>query len=137
MSATVIVPIVEKRGHKVPKGYPFITDSDFESINKTEDVVKILESFGFKEELERSSIKKVRAGKGKLRGRKYKTKVGPLLVVSKPCELQQSAKNIPGVDVRVVSRLNAELLAPGTDYGRITIWTKPALERIAKENLFA
>ena len=44
--------------------------------------------------------------------------------------------DIPGVDVRVVSRISAESLAPGTDYGRLTLWSKSAVEKIAKENLF-
>lgn len=136
MSATVISSLVEKRGHKVPKSYPFIADTPIESLSKTDEVMKLLLSFGLKEELERSSIKKVRAGRGTMRGRKYKTKRGPLLVVSQPCALQKAAKNIPGIDVRVVSRVNTEILAPGTDYGRLTIWTKAAIEKLAKENLF-
>ncbi len=136
MSATVVAQIVEKRGHKVPRNYPFMLDADFEAISKTDELIKILESIGLKEELERTSERKIRAGKGKLRGRKYKTKVGPLIVVSQPCPLQKAAKNIPGVETRVVSRINTELLAPGADYGRLTLWSKGAIERMTKEGLF-
>ncbi len=136
MSATVVSALVEKRGHKVPSAYPFIAETNFESLSKTDEVLKVLLSYGLKDELERSSIKKIRAGKGTMRGRKYKTRVGPLLIVSQPCELQKAAKNIPGVDISVVSRINVDLLAPGTDYGRLTIWTKAAIEKLAKENLF-
>ncbi len=42
-----------------------------------------------------------------------------------------------GIDVVTVSRLNAELLAPGTHPGRLCIFTKSAIEKIEKENLFA
>lgn len=136
MAATIVKAIVEQRGHKVPSTYPFILDSSFEKLSKTSEVFNTLSTLGLKEEFERTSEKKIRAGKGKLRGRKYKSKVGPLIVVSCPCELQKSARNIPGVDVVVVSRVNAELLAPGTDYGRLTLWTQGAIETVAKNNLF-
>ncbi|MFC1755641.1 50S ribosomal protein L4 [Thermoproteota archaeon] len=78
----------------------------------------------------------MRAGKGKLRGRKYKTKKGPLIVVSKECPLVKTADNIPGVEVVEVQNLNANLLAPGTDLGRLTLFTDTAIERLDKEKLF-
>mgnify|MGYP006305624673 CR=1 FL=1 len=137
MSATIIKQLASKRGHKVPENYPFIIDNDIESLSKTKDVLELLKNLGFKEEIERASESKIRAGKGKSRGRKYKTKKSLLLVVSAPCPLQKAAKNIPGVDVSVVRRVNAEILAPGKEYGRATLWTKPAIETIGKEKLFA
>ena len=51
-----------------------------------------MESNNLGKELERAKIKKVRAGKGTRRGRKYKTKVGPLLVFSKVCPALIAAK---------------------------------------------
>ena len=130
--------IVEKRGHKVEKvkELPIVVSDKIEDVKKTKDIEKILSSLGLDEELERVKKKKVRAGKGKMRGRKYKSKVGPLIVVSGKCDLQKSARNIPGVEVRVVSRLNAEALAPGTDYGRLTLWSKSAIEQMKEKQLF-
>jgi large subunit ribosomal protein L4e len=136
MSATMLKDIVQKRGHKVPNNYPFIIDKSFEDLTKTEEVKKILYLLGLNEELERVSERKIRSGKGKMRGRKYKTKIGPLVVVSGPCNLQKAARNIPGIDVRSVKSVNAELLAPGADVGRLTLWTDSAIEKIKKENLF-
>ena len=136
ISATAIPAIVKQRGHKVPAKYPFVLDSKVESLKKTDDVLKVLNGLGLKEELERTSQTKIRAGKGTMRGRKYKSKVGPLIVVSGKCDLQKSARNIPGVEVRVVSRLNAEALAPGTDYGRLTLWSKSAIEQMKEKQLF-
>jgi large subunit ribosomal protein L4e len=136
MSATIIKSFVQERGHKIPSNYPFIIDKSFENLTKTDEVKKILLSFGLKEELERVSERKIRPGKGKMRGRKYKNKVGPLIVVSGPCDLQKAARNIPGVDIRSVRSINAELLAPGADCGRLTLWTDSSIEKIKKENLF-
>lgn len=136
MAASLIKERVEKRGHKVPKNYPFIIETNIENMGKTKDAKRAMETIGLKEELKRAMEIRVRAGKGKLRGRKYKKKTGPLIIVSKNCKLLDSAKNIPGVDVVEVNALNAELLAPGTHIGRLTLWTKSALERLENEKLF-
>lgn len=136
ISATIVSQIVEKRGHKVPQAYPFILDESAEKVAKTDEALEMLNGLGLTQELLRCGVKKVRAGKGKIRGRKYDKKVGPLIVVSGPCELQRAARNIPGVDVRSVSRLDAEALAPGTDYGRLTLWTKAAVEKMEKDSLY-
>jgi len=135
IAATAIKEIVEKRGHKF-KDVPIVVVDDFEKIDKTKEVQKVLESLGLKEELERTKKKTIRPGKGKRRGRKYKKKKGPLLVVSGRCKLLYSGRNIPGIEVSTVKNLNVELLAPGTHAGRLTIWTKSALEKMKEENLF-
>lgn len=136
MSATLNKEIVAQRGHKIPTEYPFIIDNSFEKFAKTKDVEKALLSLGFADEIKRSLIKKIRAGIGKLRGRKYQRKKGILIVVSENCPLNSSAKNVPGVDVVEVKALNAELLAPGALPGRVTLWTEKAIEEIEKNNLF-
>ena len=136
LSAAVDKTIITKRGHKIPENFPVAIDDDFESINKTRDVVAALESIGLKDEIKRCSEKKVRAGKGASRGRKYKKKVGPLVVVSKDCALIKSAVNIPGVEVLIADDLNAASLAPGTAPGRLTLFTKSAIDKIGKEKLF-
>ncbi len=135
LAATCIKEMVEQRGH-TSKHVPIIIESDFETVKTTKAVLNILLKMGLEQELGRASIKKIRPGMGKNRGRKYKTKKGPLIVVSGRCALQQSAKNVPGVDVVSVESLNAELLAPGCMPGRLTIFTDKAIERMAKEKLF-
>ena len=136
IAATVDKNIVEKRGHSVPDNYPFIIENKFEDIDKTKTVESILKKLGLEKELERSSGKTIRAGKGKLRGRKYKSKKGPLFVVSKECRLEKSANNIPGIDIVKVENINAEFLAPGTHPGRLTIFTESAIDKLEKEKLF-
>ncbi len=136
ISATAFPDIVSGRGHKLPKIYPFVAEDKTETLTKTSEVIKALETWGFKEELKRSAVKKVRAGRGKTRGRKHKTRKGVLFVVNENCKLSKSARNIPGVDVVNVKKLNAELLAPGGVPGRSTIFTKKAIETLDKEKLF-
>lgn len=135
LAATCIKELVEQRGH-ISKHIPIIIDSGFESAKNTKEVKEALTKLGLEQELERAAIKKIRPGRGKSRGRKYKLKKGPLIVVAGKCSLQMSAKNIPGVDVAVVDSLNAELLAPGSEPGRLTIFTDKAIQRLDKEKLF-
>jgi len=135
ISATLDQTLVMKRGHKPCKEYPFIVEDKFELVSKAADVKKTLLKMGFMEELSRLEPR-TRAGKGKMRGRKKKTAIGPLIVVSGACNLLKAAANLPGIDAVVVDSLNPEMLAPGTHAGRLTIFTKGAVDRMAKENLF-
>ncbi len=135
LAAAVDKKLVAERGHKTPEAYPFILATDFEKINKTKDILKSLKELGLETELDRGE-RKVRAGQGKLRGRRYKQAKGPLLVVSGPCAIMKSAKNIPGIDIIEINRINAELLAPGTHPGRLTLFTQAAVQKLDKEKLF-
>ena len=135
MSASVVKDIVEKRGHIV-KEYPLVLEDAVENLSKTKDVLDLLEKIGLKEELQRASRKKQKTGNAKRRGRPYKKAVGPLFVVSKECNLLKSASNIPGVDAVIVEKLNTGLLAPGTQCGRLTIYTKGSIDKIEKMRLF-
>ena len=136
ISATVIGDLVKKRGHVIPEDYPFVIDKTFEELSKTKDVIHALNTFGLEKELERACKKNIRSGKGKSRGRKYKTAKGPLIVVSKKGNLMKAANNIPGIDIVNVKEINAELLAPGNAPGRLTLWTTSAIDILEKEKLF-
>jgi len=136
LAATVTRDYVEKRGHLIPSEYPFVVNDKIATIEKTKSLKLTLHKLGFDSELNRTSKRKIRAGRGKTRGRKYVRKIGPLIVVAKLCALQKSAANIPGVEVILVNKLNAELLAPGAVPGRLTIFTASAIDKIRKSKLF-
>ncbi|MBS3105652.1 50S ribosomal protein L4 [Candidatus Woesearchaeota archaeon] len=136
IAATIMKDVVSERGHLIPSSYPFILDDKFELMNKTKEVIETFNRIGLENELERVKEKKIRAGKGKSRGRKYKKKKGPLIVVSKLDKLSRAVANIPGIDVVDVKSLNTELLAPGAKAGRLVLWTAAAVNILEKENLF-
>lgn len=137
IAATIDKELVIERGHKVTGNYPLIIDSTIENIDKTKNVKDTLMKLGLKDELLRCGKKKIRAGKGKARGRKYKKRKGPLIIVSKDCKLIKSAANITGIEVCEVKNINTKLLAPGAVPGRLTLWSKGAIEILGKEKLFA
>jgi large subunit ribosomal protein L4e len=123
--------------HNVPANYPFAADASFEKISKTKEIFTALKKVGMEKELERTSEKTLRAGRGKMRGRKYRSKKGMLIIVSNECSMMKAARNIPGIDVAAINKLNAELLAPGTIAGRPMLITTAAIERMKKEKIYA
>lgn len=135
LAASINPDFVRARGHKPCADFPFIVEDKLESVAKAKEIRASLEKMNFKEELERLSPK-IRAGRGKIRGRRKAQPVGPLLVVSKQCPLIKAAANLPGVDVVEVKELDVELLAPGTHPGRLTLFTKSAIELLEKQALF-
>ncbi|MGB9748266.1 MAG: 50S ribosomal protein L4 [Candidatus Woesearchaeota archaeon] len=136
LSASMNKDLVLKK-YSIPEDYPFAVSSEIEKIKKTSEVKRVLERIGFKEELEKMKNRKIRAGKGKTRGRKYKRKRGLLIVVNdEKCELKKSAKNL-GIEVVPVKKLNVEVLAPGANPGRLVLFTEDAIKSMEKEKLFA
>ena len=80
--------------------------------------------------------KRIRAGKGKMRGRYYRKSAGLLLVVSSN-EIQKSKIKTAGIDIVTADQLNVMHLAPGNQPGRLTAFTLEGLkqldERIRKQ----
>lgn len=130
LGATGNGDIVKARGHKVALDtFPVVVEDDFAGIVKTKDMTAALAAIGLGDDLVRAKEgRHVRAGMGKLRGRKYKTPKSLLFVTAE--DVASSAANLTGVDVISAHNLGAEHLAPGGDPGRLTVYTKGALARI-------
>jgi len=133
IAATAIKEVVMGRGHKINGvNLPIIIVDDIQGFTKTKQVKDFLEKVGLKEEMERAKVKKVRAGKGKARGRKYKRRKSVLFIVSEDKGISKAIKNIPGTDFSIVKNLNAELLASGTHAGRLTVWSESAVKKLGE-----
>ncbi len=132
LAATADKEIVTKRGHRFDEKVtlPIVIEDDFENIKKTKQVIEVLEKIGINSDILRSANgKHVRAGKGKMRGRRYRVPKS-LLIVSIKEELEKSSENLSGVDISKPQQLNIELLAPGGIAGRLTVFTKSALAKL-------
>lgn len=110
--------------------------NDFENLKKTKEIETTLEKLGFAQEFERLEKRKVRAGKGRTRGRKYQNKVGPLVVVGKDCPVVKAAANLRGFDITIVDALNAHLLTRGHEEVRPALFTEDALKIMKEKKLF-
>jgi len=121
------------RGHlidQVPE-VPLVVSNDFESVTKTSKVYKLLTAMGAGADVDKcKESKKIRAGKGKMRNRRYITRRGPLIVYAEGNGIEKAARNLPGVELVNVERLNVLDLAPGGHLGRFCIWTQGAFEKL-------
>lgn len=131
IAATFNKELVLNRGHKIEelKIFPIIVVDDLQNLKKSKEVKEFLIKIGLEKELERIHKRKIRAGKGKMRGRRYKKKKGPLIVITKDNGIVKAAKNL-NIDVCNVENLNSEILAPGGHCGRLTIWTESSLLKV-------
>ena len=135
IAATASKQTVAFRGHKIDSvpQIPLIITDMIENLSKTSEVEAVLNSLGLASELSRTkNSRKIRAGKGKRRGRKMKQAIGPLIVVLKDKGISKAARNLPGVDAIELNNLNTEMLAPGTSLGRLTLWSIGALKQLDK-----
>jgi large subunit ribosomal protein L4e len=133
VAATGSKEAVASRGHSVDEipDFPLVVVDEIQSLKRTKDIEEALTNIGVWSDIFRvKESRKVRAGKGKMRGRKMKQAVGPLLVITKNDGVAEAARNLPGMDVVSVENLNAEVLAPGTHPGRLTVWTNSAFEKL-------
>ncbi|WP_311172369.1 50S ribosomal protein L4 [Halobellus ordinarius] len=132
IAATADEEVVRERGHQFDDDVelPLVVSDDFEDLVKTREVVDLLESLGVHADIERSDENKtIKAGRGKTRGRKYTRPKSILFVTSE--EPSKAARNLPGADVVTASGVGAEDLAPGTQPGRLTLFTESAIEEVA------
>lgn len=133
IAATADLDLVSSRGHVVDgvPQLPLVVVDDLEKLSKTASVRNFLKQLGVWGDVERAKRgRKIRPGKGKFRGRRYKRRKGPLIVVGEDRGIVRAARNLPGVDVVQARNLSVIHLAPGGHAGRLTIWTESALRQL-------
>jgi len=133
IAATADGDVVSERGHDFDDDveFPLVVDDEFEDLEKTQEAVAALEALGVYSDVERAEDgKTVRAGRGTTRGRKYTQPKSVLVVTSE--EPSRAARNLAGADVATADEVNAEDLAPGTQPGRLTVWTESAIAEVAE-----
>merc|ERR1712048_414556 len=102
-----------------------------ESVTKTKEAVRMLQLVGAYDDVERAKASKtVRRGKGKMRNRRYTQRRGPLIVYKEDNGITRAFRNLPGVELCHVSRLNLLQLAPGSHLGRFLVWTEGAFNEL-------
>jgi large subunit ribosomal protein L4e len=133
LAASALPSLVMARGHKVDNvpECPLVVDSAMEAVDKTSKAMKVLEAIGASDDVEKcKNSRQIRSGKGKMRNRRYVQRRGPLVVYSEDNGIKQAFRNIPGVEVCDVSKLNLLQLAPGGHLGRFVVFTEDALAKL-------
>lgn len=118
---------------------PKYVESRYATLDKIDNSAFVIESIPTKTKLILESLKNifadkmtlilkkksVRAGKGKTRGRKYKSNAGILIVTSTEEEVK-----LKGFDIKKISEIKISDLYP---LGRLTLYTQKAIEEMAGE----
>ncbi|VVB93330.1 50S ribosomal protein L4 [uncultured archaeon] len=130
LAATGNLELVTKRGHKFSAQLPLIAVDNLAELTKTKDVKSFMEAVKVWDDIERAKDTTIRAGRGKLRGRRYKNTKSILIVTAEDKGIARAGRNLAGVDIVTYDQLNTELLAPGTHAGRLTIFTESAIAKL-------
>lgn len=135
LAASALVPLVMARGHRieaVPE-IPLVLSNDIQTIQKTKQAISWLKVIGADADAERvKNNKKIRVGVGKMRNRRYIHRVGPLVVYKENAGIVKAFRNIPGIELCCVDKLNLLRMAPGGHLGRFCIWVEDAFKRLAE-----
>jgi large subunit ribosomal protein L4e len=133
ISASCIPDVVKERTGSV-YNVPYVMVDDIEKVNKSKDVLKMLETLGLNEEIEKSinSRKRITGFRKTRTGRAYKERRSVLFVVSNDCPLIKSGANLSGSAVVMVDKLTVNDLAPGGLPGRVVIWSKNSIQKLGE-----
>ncbi len=134
LAASAVTSLVQARGHKIENiaEVPLVVENACQSYGKTKDAVAFLEAVKAMDDINRvNDSRSIRAGRGKMRNRRYVHRRGPMLVLDSGKGVQ-AFRNIYGLDTANVNSLNLLHLAPGGHLGRFIIWTKSAFEQLDK-----
>jgi len=130
LAATRDPALATARGHTIPEGMhlPIVVADPVEDLATTAEAREFLVRIELVKDLNRAedSVHE-RAGRGKRRGRRLRRARGILMVTSAVGKAR-GFRNLPGVDVVPVAQLCSEDLAPGGDPGRLTVYTRSAVD---------
>jgi large subunit ribosomal protein L4e len=123
-ASTVNKDLILKRYSSIEKinSVPAVIESLPTKTKELIDVLKKIFSDSYSLVLKRKSV---RAGKGKMRGRKYKSNAGLLIVVG-----SEENPTFSGVDIVPINQVVISDLYP---LGRLTLYTKKAIEELSRE----
>jgi len=134
VAASGIPALVTARGHRVEEisEIPLVISREaIKGIQKTKQAVALLKAVGAYPDVQKVlNSRKLRAGKGKMRNRRRVNALGPLVVFRHKKGIARAFRNIPGVSLACVDRLNLLQLAPGGHIGRFVIWVEDAFKKL-------
>lgn len=133
IAATAVPALVMSKGHCImgTPEVPLVVSDAIQEYKKTKEAVRFLKSFKAWEDIKKvyKSHRK-RAGKGKMRNRRFVKRTGPCIIYDKDNGLKRAFRNIPGITLMNVAKLNLIRLAPGGHVGRFCIWTESAFRKL-------
>ncbi|XP_012268839.1 60S ribosomal protein L4 [Athalia rosae] len=133
IAASGVPALVQSKGHMVQEipEFPLVVSDKIQEYNKTKQAVIFLRRIKAWNDIQKVyKSQRFRAGKGKMRNRRRIQRRGPLIIYGQDQGLRKAFRNIPGVDLMNINKLNLLKLAPGGHVGRFVIWTKSAFDQL-------
>ncbi|XP_033207900.1 60S ribosomal protein L4 [Belonocnema kinseyi] len=133
IAASGVPALVQSKGHMiqdVPE-FPLVVSDKIQEYSKTKEAVIFLRRIKAWNDIQKvEKSQRFRAGKGKMRNRRRIQRRGPLIIYGQDQGIRKAFRNIPGVDLMNINKLNLLKLAPGGHVGRFVIWTKSAFDQL-------
>ncbi|XP_052794705.1 60S ribosomal protein L4-B-like [Mya arenaria] len=133
LAASAIPSLVMSKGHMIEEipEVPLVVSDKIEEYKRTKEAVQLLKKLkAWRDILKVYNSKRFRAGKGKMRNRRRIQRRGPLIIYNQDNGLTRAFRNIPGITLLNVARLNLVKVAPGGHLGRFCIWTQSAINKL-------
>lgn len=133
IAASGIPALVMSKGHRIEQvpEIPLVISDKVQELKKTKEAVGVLRKLKAWPDIEKvKASRRFRAGKGKMRNRTRIQRRGPIIIYDKDNGITRAFRNIPGMTLIPVDRLNLLKIAPGGHVGRFCIWTESAFKRL-------
>uniref|UniRef100_A0A8C5Q2F1 Large ribosomal subunit protein uL4 C-terminal domain-containing protein n=1 Tax=Leptobrachium leishanense TaxID=445787 RepID=A0A8C5Q2F1_9ANUR len=133
LAASALPALVMSKGHRIEEipEVPLAGEDKVEGYKKTNEAVLLLKKLKAWNDIKKVyAFQRLRTGKGKMRNRQRIQRKGPCIIYIKDNGLIKAFRNIPGVTLLNVSKLNVLRLAPGGHVGRFFIWTESAFRKL-------
>lgn len=133
LAASGLPALVMSKGHRIEEvpELPLVVEDKVESYKKTKEAVLLLKKLKAWNDIKKVyASQRMRAGKGKMRNRRRIQRRGPCIIYNEDNGIIKAFRNIPGITLLNVSKLNILKLAPGGHVGRFCIWTESAFRKL-------
>nr|AAA60281.2 ribosomal protein L4 [Homo sapiens] len=132
LAASALPALVMSKGHRIEEfpELPLVVEDKVEGYKKTKEAVLLLKKLKAWNDIKKVyASQRMRAGKGKMRNRRIQRR-GPCIIYNEDNGIIKAFRNIPGITLLNVSKLNILKLAPGGHVGRFCIWTESAFRKL-------
>ncbi|CAN0289426.1 unnamed protein product [Rangifer tarandus platyrhynchus] len=133
LAASALPALVMSKGYRIEEvpELPLVVEDKVEGYKKTKEAVLFLKKLKAWNDIKKVyASQRMRAGKGKMRNRRHIQRRGPCIIYNEDNGIIKAFRNIPGITLLNVSKLNILKLAPGGHVGCFCIWTESAFRKL-------
>jgi large subunit ribosomal protein L4e len=133
IAASAVPALIMSKGHRIEQipEVPLVITDKIQELKKTKEAVTVLRKLKAWADIEKvKNSRRFRAGVGKMRNRRRIQRRGPIVIYAQDNGICRAFRNIPGITLINVDRLNLLKIAPGGHVGRFCIWTESAFKKL-------